>query len=401
MIRREQYSGKIKSLLGTPLIKVITGMRRSGKSTILELLKDDLLKADTRDSHILHINYESLRYESLRTYDALYSHVSEWAEGKSGRLYILLDEVQEVEKWEKVVSSLLVDFDCDIIVTGSNARLLSSELSTLIAGRYIEIKVYPLSFFEYKEFRSNKAEYGGNRDLFEEYLRFGGLPGIHEVFPDAIPEYIRGIYDTIILRDVIIRNEIRNADLLERITYFLMDNVGNIFSAKSIGDFLKSQRRSVGAETVYNYLNMLMAALFVHKAPRYDVKGKRHLETLEKYYLTDHGIKSAILGYDDRALPGLLENIVYVELLRRGYRLSVGKIDNLEIDFVAEKENEMRYFQVTTTTADDATLERELRPLMAIADNYPKYVLSLDALLGGNVGGIEIKSIINFLLEAS
>jgi len=200
MIRRERYSGKIKSLLGTPLIKVITGMRRSGKSTILELLKDDLLKADTPDSHILHINYESLRYESLRTYDALYRHVSEWAEGKGGRLYILLDEVQEVEKWERVVSSLLVDFDCDIIVTGSNARLLSSELSTLIAGRYIEIKVYPLSFSEYKEFRSNKEEYGDNRKLFEEYLRFGGMPGIHGVFPDAISEYIRGIYNTIILK---------------------------------------------------------------------------------------------------------------------------------------------------------------------------------------------------------
>lgn len=393
---------QIRDFMDKPVIKVITGMRRCGKSALLELTRLELASRSVPPENIITINFESLRYEALKEYRALYAAISAKAREAAGRLYILLDEIQEVAAWEQVVNSLRVDFDCDLYITGSNARLLAGELATLLAGRYVEIRVYPLDFKEYLDFAAaNEAESNLSApEQFANFLRFGGLPGIHQMkWEEArITQYLHDIYNSVLLKDVIERNRIRDTALLESVILYLMDNIGNTFSAKTISDFLKNQGRKLSTETVYNYLKALENAFLIHKVTRFDLKGKRMLETQEKYYLSDFGLRNAVLGYRDNDISGLLENIVYLELLRRGYTVAIGKRDTAEIDFVANRREERLYLQICYVLTPENT-EREFAPLEAIPDNYEKIVLSTDTLLSVNRGGIRQKNIVDYLLE--
>ena len=326
------------------------------------------------ESNIISINFESLRYEALRDFRALYAEISRRAESVNGMLYVLLDEIQEVESWEKVINSLRVDFNCDIYVTGSNATLLSGELATLLAGRYVEIRVYPLDFQEYLDFAAANPDEAGlsRQEQFADFLRFGGLPGIHQMKWEEgrIMQYLQDIYNSVLLKDVIARNRIRDTALLEGIVLYLMDNIGTPFSAKSISDFLKSQGRKLSTETVYHYLKALENAFLIHKVRRFDIKGKR-----------------------------ILENTVYLELLRRGWNVHIGKQGVAEVDFVAGRTDERLYIQVCYVLTPE-NMDREFGPLEAIPDNYEKLVLSTDTLLRINRGGIRQKNILDFLLES-
>ena len=405
MIKRELYLKKIRNFIDKPVIKVITGMRRSGKSMILKLISQELLEKGISSQNIIYINFESLMFSDLTEFRALYNHVIEKSQTLIGKVYILLDEIQEVEHWEKAVNSFMVDLDCDIYITGSNANLLSSELATYIAGRYVEIKVYPLSFREYIDFAKiqNPQNILSNEEYFEQYLQFGGLPGIHNFSYDKsnIYQYLSDIYSSILLKDVVAKNNIRDVELLERIILYIFDNIGNTFSAKNVSDFLKSQGRKLSRETVYNYLRALESAYIISSVQRYDVKGKALLETMEKFYLTDLGFRHAKLGYRPNDIAGYLENIIYLELIRRKYTVNIGKLGTKEIDFIGTLENEKLYIQVTYLLASPETVEREFSPLKKIGDNYPKYVLSMDNLGEYNIDGIVRKRIIDFLLEES
>ena len=402
MIPRERYMRQIRNFMDKPVVKVLTGVRRSGKSALLLLTIEELKNRGIPRENIIHINFESLKYEPLKDFRLLYEEISRRAENASGRVYILLDEIQEVLDWEKAVNSLRVDFDCDIYITGSNAKLLSGELATLLAGRYVEIHVYPLDFKEYLDFaRENpeEAKYDKQQN-FADFIRYGGLPGVHQMKWEQEPlmQYLTDIYNSVLLKDVIQRYKIRDTALLESIAIYLMDNIGNTFSAKTISDFLKSQGRKLSTETVYNYLKALEDAFLVHKVPRFDIKGKRLLETQEKYYLSDLGLRHAIIGYRDNDISGVLENVVYLELLRRGYSVKIGKQGAAEVDFVADKGDDRLYVQVCYVLTDENT-DREFAPLEAIADNYEKVVISTDSLINFNRGGIRQKNILDFLLE--
>ena len=403
MIKRNLYLEEIKKYINKPIIKVITGMRRSGKSMILKLIQEELQNIGIVKENIIYMNFESLTFMDIKDFEALYKHIIEKTSDKKGKIYILLDEIQEVKGWEKAINSFLVDLDVDIYITGSNANLLSSELATYIAGRYVEIKIYPLSFQEYIDFVSenNKENPLSLDEYFTQYLNFGGLPGIH-IFnynKEEIYQYLVDVYNSILLRDVIARNNIRDIELLERVVLYIMDNIGNIFSAKSISDFLKNQGRKLSVETIYNYLKALENAFIISKVQRYDIKGKNILETQEKYYLSDLGFRHAKLGYQSNDISGYLENIVFLELLRRKYKVNIGKQDNKEIDFVANLRDENLYLQISYLLASSETIEREFSPLKSIKDNYPKMVLSMDNLAESNVEGIKRKRIIDFLLE--
>ena len=403
MIKRNLYLEEIKKYINKPIIKVITGMRRSGKSMILKLIQEELQNIGIVKENIIYMNFESLIFMDIKDFEALYKHIIEKTSDKKRKTYILLDEIQEVKGWEKAINSFLVDLDVDIYITGSNANLLSSELATYIAGRYVEIKIYPLSFQEYIDFVSenNKENPLSLDEYFTQYLNFGGLPGIH-IFnynKEEIYQYLVDVYNSILLRDVIARNNIRDIELLESVVLYIMDNIGNIFSAKSISDFLKNQGRKLSVETIYNYLKALENAFIISKVQRYDIKGKNILETQEKYYLSDLGFRHAKLGYQSNDISGYLENIVFLELLRRKYKVNIGKQDNKEIDFVANLRDENLYLQVTYLLASLETIEREFSPLKSIKDNYPKMVLSMDSLPESNIEGIKRKRIIDFLLE--
>ena len=403
MIKRDLYLEEIKKYMNKPIIKVITGMRRSGKSMILKLIQEELEKMGIVKENIIYMNFESLVFIDIKDFEALYKHIIKKTFNKKGKIYILLDEIQEVKGWEKAINSFLVDLDVDIYITGSNANLLSSELATYIAGRYIEIKIYPLSFQEYIDFASenNKKTPLSIDEYFYQYLNFGGLPGIH-IFnynKEEIYQYLADVYNSILLRDVIARNNIRDIELLERVVLYIMDNIGNTFSAKSISDFLKNQGRKLSIETIYNYLKALENAFIISKVQRYDIKGKNILETQEKYYLSDLGFRHAKLGYQSNDISGYLENIVFLELLRRKYKVNIGKQDNKEIDFVANLRDENLYLQISYLLASPETIEREFSPLKSIKDNYPKMVLSMDNLPESNIEGIKRKKIIDFLLE--
>jgi len=403
MIKRNLYLEEIKKYMNKPIIKVITGMRRSGKSMILKLIQEELENVGIIKENIIYMNFESLIFMDIKDFETLYKHIIEKTSDKKGKIYILLDEIQEVKGWEKAINSFLVDLDADIYITGSNANLLSSELATYIAGRYVEIKIYPLSFQEYIDFVSenNKENPLSLDEYFTQYLNFGGLPGIH-IFnynKEEIYQYLVDVYNSILLRDVIARNNIRDIELLERVVLYIMDNIGNTFSAKSISDFLRNQGRKLSVETIYNYLKALENAFIISKVQRYDIKGKNILETQEKYYLSDLGFRHAKLGYQSNDISGYLENIVFLELLRRKYKVNIGKQNNKEIDFVANLRDENLYLQVTYLLASEETIEREFSPLKSIKDNYSKLVLSMDNLPESNVEGIKRKKIIDFLLE--
>ena len=350
-------------------------------------------------SGILYINKESLDFEFISDYKDLNRYVNKFFKGMKGKKYLFVDEIQEIDEWEKAITSLFSKGNIDIYVTGSNAHLLSSEIATLISGRFIEFPVYTLSFEEFLLFRNDKKE--DIETEFLNYMKFGGFPAIHhfDFTEEVIYQYINSLYSTILLKDVIKRNNVRNVHLLEKITLYIFDNVGNIFSAKKVSDFIKSQKMKVSIETVQNYISYLLSTFAVHKTSRYDIRGKRLLALHEKYYIGDSSLKYALLGYKETAISGMLENIVFLELKRRGFNIHVGKYDNKAIDFIAEKENKKIYIQVAYLLASPETIEREFSPLGRIKDNHPKYVVSMDKIVGYDAAGIQQINLIDFLLN--
>ena len=400
MKNRDLYLNQLIQFKDKKLIKVITGLRRSGKSTLLSLFENHLITSGVDRNHIIRMNFESFEFDEITNYKELHTYINERILDPNKRHYILLDEVQQVSSWERVINSFLVDANVDIFITGSNAYLLSSELSTLLSGRYVEIKMQPLSFKEYIEFLDSDKEMN-LPEKFNQYLEYGGLPTIVELLdnPDTIGPFLEGIYNTVLMKDVIERNGVRDAALLESILKFIAANIGSIVSTKKISDYLTSSGRKTTSDTIDNYLKMLENAFIIYKANRYDLKGKMFLKTLEKYYIVDIGIRNKLIGLRNTDYGHVLENIVYLELLRRGYEVTIGKIGSLEVDFVASKPNEKIYYQVSATIMDEKTRERELRPLESISDNYPKYILTMDQIVFNDYSGIRVKNIIDFLLE--
>lgn len=399
MVIRKQYLNRLIEAKDTEFIKVITGVRRSGKSTLLLMFKDHLLNNNVKEENIIHINFESARYDEIKNYKDLYNYVkSKLSKGKN---YILLDEVQNIDSWEKAVNSINVDFNVDIYITGSNAYLLSSELATLLSGRCIEIKMYPLSFKEFLEF--NNYDMTKIEDKFNEYLKYGGLPAITHIKdkPDLIMTYLNDIYNTIVKKDVLERNKINDIALLENIIRYISSNIGSQISANKISDYLNSNKivEKSNHQTVDNYLKMLENAFIVYKAERSDIKSKNILKTLGKYYIADTGLRNIILGFRNIDEGHLLKNVIYLELLRRGYKVSIGKTLDYEVDFVAENVNEKKYYQVSQSIKDEKVKMRELRSLESISDNYEKTILTMDKTINNDYNGIKVVNIIDFLLE--
>ncbi|MCI6932066.1 MAG: ATP-binding protein [Tenericutes bacterium] len=399
MIIREKYLKKMIDSKDTEFIKVITGIRRSGKSTLLLMFKEYLLKNGVKKENIIHINFESGLYDNIKNYQDLYQYVKEKI--KNNKIYLLLDEVQNVDSWEKAINAFKVDFDIDIYITGSNAYLLSSELSTLLSGRYIEIKMYPLSFKEYLIF--NKYDENNLEDKFNEYLKYGGLPAITLIKnnDELILSYLNDIYNAIVKKDIIDRNNIKDIALLENIIKYLFSNVGSPISSNKISDYLNSNKivQKANHQTIDNYLSMLEKSYIIYKADRTDVKSKALLKTLGKYYVSDSGLRNIILGFRNINEGHFLENVVYLELLRRGYKVNIGKTSDYEVDFVAENTHTIKYYQVTQTLSDEQVKNRELRSLESISDNYEKIILSMDKSINNDYNGIKVKNIINWLLD--
>lgn len=401
MIKRDLYLDKIKPFIDKPFIKVITGIRRCGKSTILMMLKEEILKNKIDDTNIVYINFESMLYSDIDDSKKLYLYVKEQIKN-SDKYYLFFDEIQEVKDWEKAINSFLIDFNCDIYITGSNSKLLSSELATYLTGRYIEINVNTLSFNEYLNFRKqiNHLDDINIKDELKRFIRLGGFPAVHTGNYDIESAYkiVNDIYSSALLRDTIQRYKIRNIELLERIVKFVFDNIGSTFSANNIAKYFKSQQRNVDINTVYNYLNALESSFIIQKVSRYDIAGKNILKTNEKFYLADQSLKYATMGYKDRAISGVLENIVYLELKSRGYDICIGKLGDTEVDFIAEKQNEKVYIQVSYVLVDESTIEREFRPLLKIKDHYPKYVVTMDDFFEDNIDGVKHINLADFLL---
>lgn len=400
MIYRPIYVDKIMTYVNAPFIKILTGIRRCGKSTILKMLIDEMKKKGIRENQILHYSFDSLEYEDIKTAKALFTHLKQHL-CSEGRTYLFLDEIQEVKSWEKVVNSLMADYDVDIYVTGSNSRMMSSEISTYLTGRYIAFRIFPLSFSEYMLFRKEYTEILDPRTELANYLRLGGFPAVHlqKYTSSEVYTIVKDIYNSTIFTDIVRHNQIRKVDQLERIVKFAFDNVGRTFSAASISKYLKSENRSIDNETVYNYLSKLESAYILHRCSRFDVQGKEILKTQEKFYLADPALRYSVLGYSPDSVSAMLENVIYLELLRRGYEVYVGKLDNTEIDFIAVKQENKVYIQVAQEIGSPETERREYGRLLDIRDNYPKYVLRTDVFAGGNYEGIKTMHIADFLLS--
>lgn len=400
MIDRPLYMDKIMAYTDTPFVKILTGVRRCGKSTILKMIMERLkTERHIPDERIISCRYDSMEYVDLTAkamYDQLKSRLS-----TEGKTYLFLDEVQEIEGWERVVNSLASDFNVDLYVTGSNSRMMSSEIATYLTGRYISFRIFTLSFGEYLMFKRQYAPVGDAKTELANYVRLGGFPATHlqAYSQEEVYTIVRDIYNSTIFSDIVRRSQIRKIDQLERIVKYTFNNVGNTFSAKSIADYLKSEHRSLDNETVYNYLEKLEKAYLLHRCIRYDLQGRELLKTQEKFYLADVALRYSVLGYDADSVAASLENIVYLELCRRGYTVNVGKTDGGEIDFVAERQNERLYVQVTQEIRSEKTAKREYERLLEIRDNYPKYVLTTDAFAGGNYQGIRTMHIADFLLS--
>lgn len=391
---------KIMAYTDTPFVKILTGVRRCGKSTILKMIMERLkTEWHIPDERIISCRYDSMEYVDLTAkdmYDQLKSRLS-----TEGKTYLFLDEVQEIEGWERVVNSLASDFDVDLYVTGSNSRMMSSEIATYLTGRYISFRIFTLSFGEYLMFKRQYAPVSDAKTELANYVRLGGFPATHlqAYSQEEVYTIVRDIYNSTIFSDIVRRSQIRKIDQLERIVKYTFNNVGNTFSAKSIADYLKSEHRSLDNETVYNYLEKLEKAYLLHRCIRYDLQGRELLKTQEKFYLADVALRYSVLGYDADSVAASLENIVYLELCRREYTVNVGKTDGGEIDFVAERQNEKLYVQVTQEIRSEKTAKREYERLLEIRDNYPKYVLTTDAFAGGNYQGIRTMHIADFLLS--
>ncbi|EIJ70424.1 ATP-binding protein [Pasteurella bettyae] len=401
MINRPNYIQQLKPFINTPLIKVITGIRRSGKSTVMKLLRAELIAQGISEQQIIHINFESFAFSEFKTAEKLYALIKEKIQA-ADKYYLLLDEIQEVADWEKAVNAFMVDFNVDLYITGSNSHLLSSELSTYLAGRYVEILILTLSYKEFLDFKAGYSQKNSENPtaLFNEYLQKGGFPMVHTADYNTETAYkiVQDIYASVILRDTVQRHKIRDVELLERIVKYAFDNIGNTFSGKNVADYFKSQQRKVDINTVYNYLKALESAFILHRVERFDLKGKEILKTQEKFYLGDVSLLYATMGFRTSLIAGILENVVYLELKRRGYQVYIGKHGTQEVDFVAQKQNEKRYIQVAYKLESEQTVQREFSPLQAIADNYPKYVITMDDFWQENIDGIVHQHIGEFLL---
>ena len=402
MLKRDEYIKKIVPFIDKDVIKVLTGIRRSGKSVMLKLLMEELKNRGINENQFIYINFENLKYRKLKNYKRLYDFILNKVDDKYKSYYIFLDEIQEVEEWERCVNSLRVDedFNFDIYITGSNAKLLSGELSTYLAGRYIEFVVYPFSFKEFFEIMKEKNKEIDLKESFQDYVKFGGMPFLHNLDYnfEASMQYLQDLYASIILKDITQRNNIRDTDLLERIINYVVMNIGNTFSATSISKFFKSENRKVATETILNYIKACEEAFLVYRVARNDLLGKKILNVNEKYYIADHGIREAIMENNQKNINQILENIVYFEMLRRGYNVKIGKVDNLEVDFVCKKNDETIYIQVSYLLASEDTKEREFSVLENIKDNYPKYVLSMDEF-DMSRNGIKHVNLIEFLIK--
>ena len=394
MILRPDYLKAICPFIDVPLVKILTGIRRCGKSTIFLMLRDELLEKGVTEDSIIFRRYTDMELEGFNQH-SMYEDLKAAIAGKV-RCYLLLDEVQEIKGWEKVINSLLESANVDIYVTGSNSKLMSSEISTYLTGRYVPISVYTLSFQEYLDFKRNRS--CSRTELLEDYMRTGGFPLVALGDYDDQTEYqiVEGIYHTVVSRDIVKRHRISKQDLFDRVVRFVIENMGKTFSANSISTFLKSEHRTVSVETIYNYLRWLEQAFVIYSCKRYDLQGKAVLKTQEKYYLADVSLKYALCGYNGRMRAAALENIIYLEMRRRGYEVYIGKLGIKEIDFVAENRGERIYVQACVTIPEDSS--RETDNLLEIPDNYPKYVVTLDRLATGNEKGIRVVHLEDFLL---
>lgn len=404
MIERKTYIEQIKPFINTDLIKVLTGIRRSGKSILLKLLVEEIKKMGINSEQIISLNFEDIKNKRLCTAESLNNFILSKAK-KGEKNYLFLDEIQEVENWEKVINSLRIqeEYNFDIFITGSNAKLLSGELATYLAGRYVEFKIFPFSFSEFyvaleEQQENNKIT---KDEAFKQYIKFGGMPFLYNLkfnYPASM-QYLADIYSSIILKDITQRNKIRDIDLLERIIKYILANIGNTFSANSLVKFFKSENRKVAIDTILNYIKFCEEAMLIYRVERYDLLGKKILTINEKYYIADHGIREAILESNERDINQVFENIIHLELLRRGYKVKIGKINELEIDFICEKNsNEKIYIQVTYLLASEETLKREFTPLEKIGDNFPKYIISYDQF-DFSKNGIKHINIVDFLMN--
>lgn len=400
MIDRPLYLNKIMPYVDTPFVKILTGVRRCGKSTILKMIMKKLKEErNVVDEQILNYRFDSMEYEDMTTKELYLELKSKILQDK--KTYLFLDEIQEIEGWEKVVNTLAADFDVDIYITGSNSRMMSSEISTYLTGRYITFHIYTLSFEEYLTFKKSYTTLKDLKQEFSNYVRLGGFPATHlqDYSQDEVYTIVKDIYNSTIFSDIVRRNQIKKIDQLERVVKYTFNNIGNTFSAKSISNYLKAEQRKIDNETVYNYLEKLQKAYILHKCSRYDLQGKAILKTQKKFYLADISLKYSVLGYSVDSIASSLENIVYLELKRRGYDVYIGKMNDKEIDFVATKQNNKIYVQVTQEIKSEKTQKREYDQLLEIRDNYPKYVVMANDFAGGNYEGIKTMNIIDFLLS--
>lgn len=400
MIKRERYMSRIRPFIGNDLIKVLTGIRRSGKSVMLDLIKTELLESGVSNVQFITFNFESMNNAYLCNAEALHQEVMQRAENITGKVYLFFDEIQEVENWEKCINSFRVELDCDIYITGSNAKLLSGELATYLAGRYVEFVIYPFSYGEFMELYNAVFPETNPAQGFRAYLTTGGMPYLSNLRYAEEPsqQYLEDLYNSVVLKDIVKRNNVRDVDLLERIIAYITANIGTPFSATSITKFFKSEGRTVSTETVLNYIKYCVDAYLFYRVKRQDLQGKQILASNEKYYIADHGIREAVFGGNMRDMNLILENIVYMELLRRGYKVTVGKSAEKEVDFVCEKKGQKLYIQVTYILASEDTIHREFSVYDMIRDNFPKYVVSMDEF-DMSRNGIKHRNIREFLLE--
>ncbi|MDD4816254.1 MAG: ATP-binding protein [Clostridia bacterium] len=396
MIKRNYYIEILKKYIDMPLVKILAGIRRCGKSTILEMLKEELLKNGVKQENIIHISYTSLEKIEISTAKKMFDEINSLLKNKN-KYYILLDELQEIKGWEKVVNTLLEQKNVDIYITGSNSKLMSSEISTYLTGRYVTIPVYTLSFKEFLDFKKDSKL--TKKELFNQYIRLGGFPLIAQGDYTEQVAYtiVEDIYNSVILNDISKKHSIQNIDMFERVVKFVIENVGKTFSANTILNFFKSENRKISIEAIYNYLEWLEKAFIVYRCSRYDLQGKSILKTQEKFFIADSSIKYCKVGYNPTSVASMLENIVFFELKRRGYDVFIGKNQEKEIDFVASKRDEKIYVQVCKEMPKNS--DREIKNLLDIKDTYPKYILTLDDFAVGNIQGVKIKNIIDFLVE--
>lgn len=395
MVKREEYLKKIRPFMHKEVVKVLTGIRRCGKSVLLELIKKDLEEQGVNQNHFLSVNFETGAFSYVKSAEETYHTVEKFIKTQKEKVYLFFDEIQELPGWEKVINSLMIDFDVDIYITGSNAKMLSGELATYLGGRYVEFKIYPFSFAEVLEALPEQSE----AEVFQTYLTRGGMPFLYQ-FPfddESSKQYLRDIYDSIVLKDIVQRNKIRDVEQFKRVLLYFIAGIGTTFSAGNIVKYMKSENRTISAETLYNYLEYCQTACLLHMVTRADVLGKKLLKFQEKSYITDHGMREAVYGNNMRDIQQTLENIVYMELRRRGYDIYIGKAERQEVDFVAQKGSEKCYIQVTYLLASEETVEREFSVLEKIPDNYPKYVVSMDEI-NRSRNGIKHMNIRKFLL---